>query len=255
MLVMSRRCDEEILFPNLGITVKVLRMQGNRVRLGVNAPEEIDVIRGELVGETDGQRRTSEADHKLRNELNGLVLATRMFQLQMERGLEDKAHQTYLEMLHKLKQLDASYKPIVPFATSEPAAIGSHVLVVEDDANERELLAGLLRMEGCEVATAGDGVDALDHLAEVEQRPDVVLLDMHMPRVNGVETLSCIRANPQLKDLLVFGVSGRTPMDVGLTVGAPDGIDDWFQKPLNPVEIVTRIRRGIKRIATVSATA
>lgn len=255
MLVMSRRCDEEILFPNLGITVKVLRMQGNRVRLGVNAPEEIDVIRGELIGETDGQRRTSDADHKLRNELNGLMLATRMFQMQMERGLEDKAHQTYLEMLHKLKQLDASYRPaeLTTTIAPEPAALGSHVLVVEDDANERELLAGLLRMEGCEVATATDGVDALDHLADIEQRPDVVLLDMHMPRVNGVETLSCIRSNPQLRDLLVFGVSGRTANDIGLTVGTPDGIDDWFQKPLNPVEIVTQIRRSIKKGATVTA--
>jgi carbon storage regulator CsrA len=254
MLVMSRRCDEEILFPNLGITVKVLRMQGNRVRLGVSAPEEIDVIRGELVGELDTRNRTSDAAHKLRNELNGLMLAARMFQMQMERGLEDKAHLTFLEMLHKLKQLDASYRPeAAPPVATVPASSGSHVLVVEDDANERELLAGLLRMEGCEVATAGDGGDALDQLAGIDQRPDVVLLDMHMPRVDGIETLSRIRSNPQLKDLLVFGVSGRTPNDVGLTVGTPDGIDDWFQKPLNPAEIVTRIRRGIRGGATVTA--
>ncbi len=194
MLVMSRRCDEEILFPNLGITVKVLRMQGNRVRLGVNAPEEVDVIRGELVAEADAKRRTSAEEHKFRNELNGLMLATRMFQLQMERGLEDKAHQTYLEMLHKLKQLDSSYRTPTQTETPQPMVAGSHVLVVEDDANERELLAGLLRMEGCDVATAGDGIDALNHLAVIDHRPDVVLLDMQMPRADGIETLGRIRA-------------------------------------------------------------
>lgn len=253
MLVMSRRCDEEILFPNLGITVKVLRMQGHRVRLGVNAPEEIDVIRGELVNESEPHRRSSEADHKLRNVVNGLVLASRMFQMQMERGLEDKAHQTYLEMLHKLKQLDSSCRPVELAPPTDATPISSHVLVVEDDANERELLAGLLRMEGCEVATAGDGIDALDHLATIPQRPDVVLLDMAMPRADGIETLGQIRANPRLKDLLVFGVSGRTAKEVGLTVGTADGIDDWFQKPLNPVEIVTRIRRDIKGAATIKA--
>lgn len=255
MLVMSRRCDEEILFPNLGITVKVLRMQGNRVRLGVSAPEEIEVIRGELTAEADSRRRSSDADHKLRNELNGLVLASRMFQLQMERGLEDKAHQTYLEMLHKLKQLDTSYSPPTKVIEPQPSTTpsGSHVLVVEDDANERELLAGLLRMEGCEVATAGDGIDALEQLAAIDHRPDVVLLDMQMPRADGIETLSRIRANPSWKDLLVFGVSGRTAHEVGLTVGTPEGIDNWFQKPLNPVEIVTSIRRSIQGDATVSA--
>jgi carbon storage regulator CsrA len=252
MLVMSRRCDEEILFPNLGITVKVLRMQGNRVRLGVNAPEEVDVVRGELVAEGESHRRSSDADHKLRNVVNGLVLASRMFQMQMERGLEDKAHQTYLEMLHKLKQLDSSVQSAAVAPTETPP-IGSHVLVVEDDANERELLAGLLRMEGCEVATAGDGIDALDHLAAIPQRPDVVLLDMQMPRADGIETLERIRSNPRLKDLLVFGVSGRTAKEVGLAIGTPDGIDNWFQKPLNPVEIVTQIRRSVKGAATITA--
>ena len=61
-------------------------------------------------------------------------------------------------------------------------------LIVEDDTNERELLAGLLRMNGCECITVGDGQDALDYLSK-GNRPDVILLDMEMRRCTGPEML------------------------------------------------------------------
>ncbi|MCY2967177.1 MAG: response regulator [Planctomycetota bacterium] len=108
----------------------------------------------------------------------------------------------------------------------------ARALLVEDDPNERELLAGLLGMNGCDCATAADGIEALDYLASHE-RPDVVLLDMMMPRCDGPSTLRAIRSQPRLADLKVFCVSGTPPQDLGVATG-PGGIDGWYSKPLNP---------------------
>ena len=68
-------------------------------------------------------------------------------------------------------------------------------------------MAGFLRMSGLEVVTAGDGSDALDYLRK-EGRPDVVLLDMGLPRFDGAATLKEIRRTPALAGLKVFAVSG-----------------------------------------------
>ena len=95
--------------------------------------------------------------------------------------------------------------------------------MVEDDANERELMAGLLNLNGVECDTAEDGLAALDFLASHE-RPDFVLLDMFMPRCDGPETVGAIRRDPKLADLKVFAVSGTPPRKLGLTTG-PGGID------------------------------
>jgi CheY-like chemotaxis protein len=117
-------------------------------------------------------------------------------------------------------------------AESGPAGPARKALLVEDDGNQRELLAGLLRLSGFAVDTAGDGCDALDHLA-CRGRPDVVLLDMGLPRCDGVTTARRIRRDPALAGLRIFAVSGHTPEEYGLD-REPQLIDRWFCKPLDP---------------------
>ena len=123
------------------------------------------------------------------------------------------------------------------------AAQARRALLVEDDANESELLAGFLRLSGFSVDTAADGCDALDYLAQHDQ-PDVVLLDMQMPRCDGRSTISAIRDNPQFQGLRVFAVSGKVPAELGVTVG-PQGVDRWFRKPLNPQSLVRELKRDL----------
>jgi DNA-binding response OmpR family regulator len=120
-----------------------------------------------------------------------------------------------------------------------------HALLVEDDANESELLAGYLRLSGFDVDTASDGCDALEYLGKCH--PDVVLLDMQMPRCDGPTTISAIRGNPEHRDLKVFAVSGGMPADLGVTVG-PAGVDRWFRKPLNPLMLVKELRRDFEMV-------
>ena len=95
------------------------------------------------------------------------------------------------------------------------------------------------------MTTAKDGRDALDYLSGSRRRPDVVLLDMQMPRCDGPSTISAIRENPAYSGLRVFAVSGRVPADMGVTVG-PSGVDKWFRKPLNPQNLVTELHRDFE---------
>ena len=110
---------------------------------------------------------------------------------------------------------------------------------MEDDTNECQLLAGFFRMAGYEVATANDGADALDYLQHHEQ-PDVMLLDMMLPRCDGVTTIRLVRDNPHFSKLKIYAMSGHTPDELGLDFRA-SGVARWFQKPLNPEQLLKEV--------------
>jgi len=240
MLVISRRSDEEIVFPAIGVTIKILNASGNRARLGIDAPANIQILRGEL--QTAAESLAS--NHRLRNDLNAVSLSIELYERFIQLGQLDRAHQTYLQMLTRLKEVDRTYAApptIVATPDSRPIA---RVLIVEDDDNERELLAGLLRMDGCYVETAPDGEEAFAQLSSPGHRPDVVLLDMMLPKIDGPKTLSLIRENEQLSGLTIFGMSGRRADEAGVKIGGRNGIDAWFEKPLNPNTLVTAIHQS-----------
>lgn len=252
MLVLSRKVDEELVFPNLDVRIKVLRTQGNRVRLGIEAPEFVEICRGELPAAESLDQATR---HRLRNEIHALKLALDLYERQMERGDIDAANRTFLRMVARLRQADREQASPLPAAAERPSAgtaRGPKVLVVDDDANERELLAGLLQMDGCTVETAQDGLEALD-LLQKSSALDVVLLDMQMPRLDGKETLAAIRSGERWRHLLVFAVSGSSPDDYGITLDHQGGVDEWFEKPLNPAALVQCMRQRLLADTSISA--
>ena len=104
-----------------------------------------------------------------------------------------------------------------PAAPAEPKGRPCKALVVEDDDNQCELLAGFLRQAGLDVATACDGAVSLKYL-QTQARPDVLLLDMPLPRCDGPTTIRRIRSNPAYAGLKIFGVSGHAPERFDLTV-------------------------------------
>ncbi|MCA9263950.1 MAG: response regulator, partial [Planctomycetales bacterium] len=112
-------------------------------------------------------------------------------------------------------------------------------LIVEDDDNERSLLAAYLRMRGYAVEEATDGISAIEYL-KTHSNPDVVLVDMNMPRLNGAKMVSRIRHTPRWRDLRVFGVSGSERSQWRLPLGER-GVDRWFCKPVDPESIVHEI--------------
>ncbi len=247
MLVLSRRQDDKIVFPNLGITVEILKIAGRSVRVGIDAPADVRVLRHELaqkeaaIRPQSGPPLTKPSDHQLRNRLNRATIGLQLAQKQLEVGQIEDADQTMAKVLAEFQSLDEALGQNAPH---QAKAVRRHALLVEDDANESELLAGFLRLSGFDVDTASDGCDALDYLSE-KRRPDVVLLDMQMPRCDGPTTISAIRDNPEYGGLKVFAVSGRVPAEMGVTVG-PTGVDRWYRKPLNPQTLVTQLKRDLE---------
>jgi carbon storage regulator CsrA len=248
MLVLSRRTNEKIVFPGLDISVQLLSIQGNVARIGIEAPPDVKVLRDELAknlppGAIHDPRRTLSA-HALRNMLNKVSLSLSVFQQQWQRGLTDAANATLEKVFATLETLGRDPSALMeakPAAPPVPSRF--RTLVVEDDSNERELLAGLLSMNGCDCETAADGLDALEYLSS-HQRPDLVLLDLRMPRCDGPRMLAEIRNNPQYQGLKVFAISGTSPEEVGVPKG-PAGVDAWFPKPLNARKLCQAIKESM----------
>ena len=114
------------------------------------------------------------------------------------------------------------------------------VLVVDDDDVIRQLITVNLELEGFEVATAVDGQDCLDKIKDV--RPDVVTLDIMMPRLDGWEAASRLRADPETADVKVVLLSARA-QEADLERGSRIGVDAYLTKPFDPDELIEVVRR------------
>jgi DNA-binding response OmpR family regulator len=113
------------------------------------------------------------------------------------------------------------------------------VLVVDDDEVIRRLIAVNLQLEGFEVETAVDGQDCLDKVAEID--PDVITLDVMMPRLDGWETAVQLRQSPEFAHIKVILISARAQED-DKARGAEVGADAYLTKPFDPNEMIRVVR-------------
>jgi CheY-like chemotaxis protein len=192
---------------------------------------------------TDRQQR--EMNHAIRNRLNAAALGLHLLHRKLESDDLSDAEATIFKIFNELKAIETQMEnpankkaPDLLKESSEPSA-NHRALVVEDNDNERELLAGCLRVSGFDVDTAADGLQAMVRLTE--RAPDVVLLDMKMPRFDGRKTISAIRSNPDYRGMKLFAVSGVKPEEMNVTLG-PGGVDRWFIKPVDPNGILEALR-------------
>jgi CheY-like chemotaxis protein len=116
----------------------------------------------------------------------------------------------------------------------------ARVLVVDDDDVIRQLITVNLELEGFEVATAVDGQDCLDKVKDV--RPDVITLDIMMPRLDGWEAASRLRADPDTAAIKVVLLSARA-QEADLARGSRLGVDAYLTKPFDPDELIATVRR------------
>jgi carbon storage regulator CsrA len=243
MLVLSRKENEKVLFPHLGIALQILRVGTGKVRLGIEAPDDVSVVRQEIAsGEqlaefTERLKRSANgASHEVRNRLHATLLGLCLAQKQLTRNLVEDAEDTLQHLIAEMQGLDSE------LANGKRQIDGSSrrkALVVEDNSNERRLLAGYLALSGFEVESVDDGVKALDYLASHE-RPDAVVMDMQLPRLGGAAAVGVLRSDPRFRGLKVYAVSGMDRSALHLPVG-PEGVDHWFSKPLDPRQLVERI--------------
>ena len=118
------------------------------------------------------------------------------------------------------------------------------VLVVDDEPQIRTVLRAYLEADGFEVAEVGTGADTLRELTRNGARPfDVVLLDIGLPDLGGLDVLQKIRATSEVYVILVTARSEEVDKLIGLSVGA----DDYITKPFSPREVVARVRTVLRR--------
>ena len=124
---------------------------------------------------------------------------------------------------------------------SAPAA---RVLVVEDDPTIREVVVRYLEREGLEVEAVGDGRDALE--AAARQWPDLVVLDLMLPGIDGLEVCRRLRARGPVPVIMLTARGDEEDRVLGLELGA----DDYVVKPFSPRELTARVRAVLRRAGT-----
>jgi DNA-binding response OmpR family regulator len=121
------------------------------------------------------------------------------------------------------------------------AAVTAKLLVAEDDPKQAELLRRYLEHEGHAVTVVGDGRAALDEIRR--NPPDLLVLDVMMPRVDGLDVCRVLRRESELPVLMLTARSSEDDLLLGLDLGA----DDYLTKPYSPRELAARIRTLLRR--------
>ncbi len=115
----------------------------------------------------------------------------------------------------------------------------STVLVVDDNPQNVELMQAYLETLACSVFVAVDGIDALEKVPVV--KPDLILLDIMMPRMSGFEVCRRLKADPKTRDIPILMVTALNELG-DIERGVESGTDDFLTKPINKLELLTRVK-------------
>lgn len=119
----------------------------------------------------------------------------------------------------------------------------SRILIADDNEPNRELLEVYLADVDCEIVTAVDGSDTLEKVKSF--KPDIILLDIMMPKLSGFEVCQQLKADPATRQIMVLMVTALGELgDIERAVEA--GTDDFLSKPVNKIELVKRVENMLK---------
>lgn len=122
------------------------------------------------------------------------------------------------------------------------------ILVVDDDPAIAEMLTIVLQGEGFVTYVVGDGLEAVS--AAKQHRPDIILLDLMLPSMNGFDACKAIR---EFSSVPIIMLTARTDT-VDVVLGLESGADDYVQKPFKPKELVARVRARLRRVPEEDTT-
>lgn len=135
---------------------------------------------------------------------------------------------------------------------SEPSTSGAkagaasplpRVLIADDNASNRELLEAYLGDFDCDLQYAHDGADTIDKVRQF--RPDLVLLDVMMPKMNGFEVCKAIKSNPATSKIMILMVTALSELG-DIERGVAAGTDDFLAKPVNRLELRKRVENLLR---------
>ncbi len=135
-------------------------------------------------------------------------------------------------------------------ASNDIDITGCTILIADDNPQNVELLEAYLESLGCRLMTALDGASALDALRQ--HRPDMILLDVMMPKLSGFEVCRAVKGDHQFRDTVVLMVTALHEV-ADLERAVECGCDDFLSKPVNKVELVTRVR-GLLKVRVLKRT-
>jgi twitching motility two-component system response regulator PilH len=126
----------------------------------------------------------------------------------------------------------------------------SKILVVEDSISQREMISELLKGNGLAVDVAGDGVEALETLtqiakADVSALPNLIVLDIVMPRMNGYELCRRLKSDPKIQDIPIVMCSSKGE-EFDRYWGMKQGADAYIAKPFQPAELIGTIKQLLR---------
>src|SRR5262245_51832323 len=124
-------------------------------------------------------------------------------------------------------------------ANSESFLPQSTILIVDDNPQNVELLQAFLESLPAKIVTAVDGVDALEKVHQYN--PDLILLDIMMPRMSGFQVCKRIKADPKTRDIQVLMVTALNELG-DIEQASESGTDDFVSKPVNKFELLTRVK-------------
>lgn len=235
MLVLSRKVDEKILFPGICTSVQIVETRPGVVRLGISGPKAILCVREGvpyMMQEEGRFLKAAELAHALGGRLNSTSIGLGLLRKQIAAKRPDE------EIMATIERMVAGLEIPQQAVELKPAPKRRHhALLVEDDENQRELIAGLLRMHSYDVDATDSGNDAMHRLMDGKEKPDVVLLDVGLGkgRMDGCEVARSIRANPALNGTKIVMVTGATaPAKV-------PNVDRWLTKPVKPERLLHEI--------------
>lgn len=247
MLVLSRKESDRILLPTVGVSIEVLRIRGNTTRLGIDAPDEIPILRHEIADlkaveftgdDESSKRKLVKLSHALRQRLSSASSALNRLYQHLEG--DSVAEEFILKVFNQLQAVETDVEETMENRDVENAAT---VLLIEDDENERELLASCLEMNGFEINTACNCREAIDFLS-IHARPDAVLLDLQKCRGDGRSFINQIRTNEEQKTTKLCALTDTDPGSLGVDVG-PQGVDCWCPKPVKAEQLIEQLNKKL----------
>ncbi|MGK7934100.1 MAG: response regulator transcription factor [Microcystaceae cyanobacterium] len=119
----------------------------------------------------------------------------------------------------------------------------SKVLVVEDSMAQREMISDLLENSGLNVVVVSDGVEAMEEIQQAS--PDLIVLDIVMPRMNGYEVCRRLKADPKTRDVPVVMCSAKGE-EFDRYWGMKQGADAYIAKPFQPMELIGTIKQLLR---------
>ena len=271
MLILGRRNNQSIVFPNCGITVRILDVNGRVAKIGIEAPRSVEIMRGELALATQSSQTTAQPmpvlyEQTVAPELEPPVLqlsqrlaeikaSLHLFQQRRADGDEEGADRVLESLLNDIAVLDADWlkeatdpsrqphharpefvsESLADYQTTTSAA-PIQVLVVNEQSDAKGFSLPVGTFHGCQVCTVNDFKLAFQSVCSSD-RLDYVVCNASAKAFDGLELVRTMRADRRLDDTKIFMTSDSVNAMEQLELSNTYRIDGWLERPLTPHDL------------------